>query len=103
MHMHMLRWSWGSTALFFGVIVVMGSHAQMAKRALVKVLLVLAAKYLVTLSLNRDSTDAVVRAGYKRMLLKVHHDKGGDKTDAQMLQEARERLELCLNRFRLLF
>ena len=69
----------------------MGSHAQLAKRALVKVLLALAAKYLINLSLNRDSSDAVVRAGYKRILLKAHPDKGGEKTDLQIVQAAKER------------
>ena len=71
----------------------MGSPAQQAKRALVKVLLALVAKYFVGLTLNRDSSDGVVRAGYKRILLKAHPDKGGDKADVQMLQEAKERWE----------
>ena len=71
----------------------MGSHAQLAKRALVKLLLSLAAKYLVSLNLNRDSMDAKVRAGYKRIMLKAHPDKGGDTTDVQILQDAKERRE----------
>ena len=90
-NIHILKRSWGLSAL--GVLSVMGSQAQLAKRALVKVLLSLAAKYLVTLTLNRDSADAAVRSGYKRILLKAHPDKGGETADVQMLQEAKERWE----------
>ena len=50
---------------------------QMAKRALVSVLLRLAGVYTVALAVTRDSADAVVEGAFKKLLLRVHPDKGG--------------------------
>ena len=57
------------------------SPLQLAKRALVKVLLTLASKYGVALQVNRDSEDKVVLSAYKRVALKAHPDKGGTNED----------------------
>ena len=66
------------------------TQAQLARRALVKVLLSLASVYAVLLSVTRDSNDADVLAGYKKLIRKVHPDKGGRKEDCQRLQSAKD-------------
>ena len=48
------------------------SPVQQAKRALVKVLLALAAAYRVSVNVNRDSEDKALHAAYKKFALKVH-------------------------------
>ena len=53
------------------------SHVLVAKRALVKVLLSLATAYRVVTTVTRESADHAIVAAYKRLLLKVHPDKGG--------------------------
>ena len=68
----------------------MASHAQLAKRAFVKVLLALAASYRLLLHFNRDSADAAVSAAYRRVIKRVHPDKGGAVADTQRLQTAKE-------------
>jgi hypothetical protein len=66
------------------------SSLHVATRALASVLLVLARSYLVVLEVNRDSPPEQVLKAYRKVLLKVHPDKGGKKADAQKLQEAKE-------------
>ena len=66
------------------------SQVQVAKRAFVRVLLALAATYGLCVSLDRDSADADVAAVWKRVVRKVHPDKGGAHEDAQRLQSAKE-------------
>ena len=66
------------------------SKGQGAKRAFVATLKALGAKYGVAVTVSRASSDADVRRAHKRVLLKVHPDKGGTATDAQRLQAARE-------------
>ena len=66
------------------------TQAQTARRALVKVLLSLAAVYAVLLSVTRESNDADVLAGYRKVVRKVHPDKGGQTADAQRLQAAKD-------------
>ena len=66
------------------------SAALHARRAFVKVMLSLAALYGVLLDLARDSPDAVVVQAHKKLVRKVHPDKGGTKEHAQQLQQARE-------------
>ena len=66
------------------------SAFQIAKRAFVKVLVAFAAQYQVTLTVNRDSADKDVLAAYRRLVKKVHPDKGGKKDDQQKLQAARD-------------
>ena len=67
------------------------SAALLARRALVTVLLALAALYSVALTLTRDSCDAEVSAAYKKVVRKVHPDKRGSTADAQRLQAAKEK------------
>ena len=66
------------------------SRLTVATRALVSVLLVLARSYLVVLDVSRESSTEQVLKAYRRVLLKVHPDKGGKKADAQRLQEVKE-------------
>ena len=68
----------------------MSSRSQLAKRAFVKVLLALAATYGLELRLNRDSGDDAVSAAYRRVMKRVHPDKGRPVADAQHLQTAQE-------------
>ena len=69
---------------------VMPSAVDVAKRALVKVLKELAAKYQVALSVNRESADKDVTKGYRKVCLKVHPDKGGDVADFKKLSAAND-------------
>ena len=62
------------------------SKAQSAKRAFVRVLTALGRSYGVPVAVTQDSTDACLLRAYRRLLLKVHPDKGGRKADAQRLQ-----------------
>ena len=48
-----------------------------ARRALVKLLVTLAAVYSVTVNLHRDSADADVNKAFKKVFLKARPDKGG--------------------------
>ena len=61
------------------------STGQGAKRAFVATLKALGAKYGVSVTVSRASSDADVRRAHKRVLLKAHPDKGGTATDAQRL------------------
>ena len=69
------------------------SSVGAATRAFVAVLLLLARRYELLLEVNRDSSPERVVKAYKKLLLKVHPDKGGRKEDAQNLQAAREKWE----------
>ena len=55
------------------------SGPQHAKRALVKVLLTLAALYCLHVEVNRESGDQEVLKAFRRVALKAHPDKGGLK------------------------
>ena len=66
------------------------SGAMQARRAFVKVMIGLAALYGVLLNVTRDSPDNVVTQAHKKLVRKVHPDKGGSKEHAQQLQEARD-------------
>ena len=55
----------------------MVSTVDIAKRALVKLLLQYAAFYRVALSLTRDSPADAVKAAFRKVSAKVHPDKGG--------------------------
>ena len=69
------------------------SRLQLAKRVFVRVLVAVATTYQVRGPPNRDSDDAQLVAFYRRLLLKVHPDKGGRKEDFQGLQSAKEAWE----------
>ena len=66
------------------------STVLLAKRALVSLLLRLAVAYHVLVAVNRDSSDPIVTVAYKKVILKVHPDKGGSTKDFQALQNAKE-------------
>ena len=57
------------------------SPLQLAKRALVTLLLVWGRQYHIALALNRDSSDNLVLAAFKKVARKVHPDKGGSEED----------------------
>jgi len=67
------------------------STVLIAKRALVSLLLKLAVACHVVISINRDSADAQVQAAFRRVVLKVHPDKGGRLEDSQALHGAKAR------------
>ena len=66
------------------------SFLQRAKRALVSVLLKLAFDYGVAVDINRESDDRAVLQCYRRVVKKIHPDKGGHKKTFQTLQVAKE-------------
>ena len=61
---------------------------QLAKRALVSVLLALATAYQVVLDINRESDDSSVKRAFRKVCLKVHPDKGGSTEDFKRLSAA---------------
>ena len=67
------------------------SRLEVAKRAFVKVLLALAAKYQVATAVTRESAAHALLSAYKRLLLKVHPDKGGSAEDFKKLQDVKEK------------
>ena len=71
------------------------SAALAARRTLVKLLLTLASAYAIALVLTRESTDIVVEAACKKVIRKVHPDKGGRNADAQKLNTAKEAWDKC--------
>ena len=67
------------------------SPAARFKRALVTMLLELARAYGLTLDVNRDSPDDVVKAGFRTVMLRAHPDKaGGSAATAVRLNAAWE-------------
>jgi hypothetical protein len=62
------------------------SAVQLARRALVKLLLALVTACSVTVSVTQQSSDAQVGVAYRRIVKVVHQDKGGKVEDAQNLQ-----------------
>ena len=53
------------------------SLASGLKRVLVSLLLEFARVYGLTLDLNRDSGDDLVKAGFRKVILRTHPDKPG--------------------------
>ena len=67
------------------------SPAARFKRALVTLLLELARVYGLTMSLNRDSADDVVKKNFRKIMLRAHPDKaGGSEATAKRLNAAWE-------------
>ena len=62
------------------------SKLGVATRAFVVVLLALARSYNLVLSVGRDSSQDALLKAYRKVLLKVHPDKCGNKADVQTLQ-----------------
>ena len=60
-----------------------------ATRAFVSTMLSVARCYALPLGINRDSSTEQLRAAFRKLLLKVHPDKGGSKDHTQKLQAAR--------------
>ena len=67
------------------------SATTLAKRSLVSLILKLAVAYQAAVSVSRDSPDARVLASYRKLILKVHPDKGGRLQDMQDLQSAKDK------------
>ncbi|CAK0894420.1 unnamed protein product [Prorocentrum cordatum] len=77
--------------LGFALLLVMGlTGAVQARRALVKLLLTVAAAYSVVVRLHRDSQDSEVIAAFRKVLRKAHPDKGGADEHAKQLNAAKE-------------
>ena len=68
------------------------SNGGAATRALVALLLLLARHYELVLEINRDSSPEQLVKAYKKVLLKVHPDRGGRKEDARHTRPRPERL-----------
>ena len=66
------------------------SALQLARRALVRILLALAAQFDLRLRITRDSTDKAILTAYRTVCKTVHPDKGGSKDEFQRLQQAKE-------------
>jgi len=66
------------------------SALQVATRAFAKVLVALASKYDVTVSVNRDSDDASFKSAFLKLVRRAHPDKGGSEDDAKSLHAARD-------------
>ena len=64
---------------------------DLAKRALITLIRVLAVAYGVTANVTRESPDPAVVTAYRRLSLKVHPDRGGSKTDQQKLTVAHDK------------
>ena len=74
------------------------SPAARFKRALVTLLLELARVYGLTMSLNRDSADDVVKKNFRTIMLRAHPDKaGGSEATAKRLNAAWELYRMNLN------
>ena len=73
------------------VAAMTASPALQARRALVKLILTLAALYRAVVIVNRDSCDSDVNKATKKLLLKVRPDKGGSENDTKKLNAAKEK------------
>ena len=72
---------------------MVSSALLLAKRALVVVIRSLAVAYGVVVSCTRDSTDQQVLASFRKVVLRVHPDRGGNTADQQKLNDARANWE----------
>ena len=73
------------------------SPSQLAKRALVILLIAFAKSYGVPLGITRDSPDKLVLESFRKVIGKAHPDKGGFKADVRKLNAAREPWEKAQN------
>lgn len=65
------------------------SPASLLKRALVSLLLSLASQYEVALKVNRDSPDQLVKAAFRKVILRAHPDKAtGSEEHTKKLNDA---------------
>ena len=72
------------------------SPLQLAKRALVAVILALAAAHNIVVEVSRESPDDVVRKTFRKVCMKVHPDKGGSVGEQQRSNAAKEAWEAAL-------
>lgn len=70
--------------------VAMVSAVQLAKRALVSILLSLAQQYGLDLTLRREDSDALLLSAFRKVVKRVHPDKGCRVEDAQRLQAVKD-------------
>ena len=80
----------------FKCSVMVCSKRDVAVRAFVRILLLLAKSYELVLTVNRVSSAEDLRKAYRKLSLKTHPDKGGKKGDQQKLQQAKEAWEKVL-------
>ena len=66
----------------------MPSEVDAAKRELVKLLRGLAQRCQLRLDVSRDNSNKEVSKAFKKVVLRVHPDKGGEQTDLQRLSAA---------------
>ena len=71
----------------------MNSALQRAKRALVNLIKQIAPLYGVTISIDRTSPDAAVKAAYRKLSKKSHPDRGGNVEHQKSLNVAYETWE----------
>ena len=69
---------------------MVASPLQLAKRALVSLLLSLARQYAVALAINLESPDKVVLDSFGQVARKAHPDKGASKEHMRKLNESRD-------------
>ena len=72
------------------------SALTIAKRVLIKIVLSLGICYNLVVTVNRDSDDADIVRACRRLVLKVHPDKGGSPDDAKKLNAARDAWDKAL-------
>ena len=75
---------------------MVASPLQLARRTFVSLLLQLARQYGVVLAITRDSPDKLVLDGSRKVVRKVHPDKGGSPDDAKKLNAARDAWDKAL-------
>lgn len=80
-----------SLALLLHSFAMVASAVQLAKIALVSLLLALAQQYAVQIQLKREDDDSLVEAAFRKVVKRTHPDKGGKLADQQRLQSTRER------------
>ena len=78
----------------------MPSAIDLAKRSLVGLLKRLATFHVIVLQLNRDASEADVRAAFRNVSRKAHPDRGGRGEDQQKLNGAYEAWQEALKKGR---
>jgi len=73
----------------FSISLMVASAVQMAKRALLVTMHAVAMTIGMTLTCNRDSTDAVVVSNFRKLALRVHPDRPGGSTQQQQQLKAK--------------
>ena len=66
------------------------SGPQQARRAFIKLILVLAVSYTLEVGLHQSSLDSQVTAAFRKIVKRVHPDKGGSTEHVQQLHAAKD-------------